>query len=330
MIGHTGLRKLTLNGLTVREKGSSALAIILQSPKFHLKRLELCLEIDDEGARILADGLSRNGTLEDLSLPQIQELTEIGWIFIFNALQKSTCKLMHLCLNDNYLNDTIALSLSRALSRHGTTLKSLNLNNLIGGSKDVTITGWISLFEFLRDPDLALENFDLSNNPINDAGLAALADALANNKGLKELKLRNISGPHHHNRCSSISTEGWVMLSKRLSDPDSTLQTLDLSYNIFADDDALISFAVALVNNHSLVKLVVGSPDPSNTHRFSFGGCSNIKGIRAFDRNEFLYSVTSLVSSDSEYLNSMLHFYLQLWSGKVVPKHRDSSKNFPN
>jgi len=316
MIGHTGLRKLTLTGFTIRKKGSSALSIMLLSPKFHLKRLELRLDIDDEGARILADGLSNNGTLEDLLLPQIQNLTEIGWVFIFTAFQKSTCKLMHLHLNDNYFNDTIVLSLSRALSRHGTTLKSLNLNNLNGSGKDITIPGWISLFEFMRDPGLALENLDLSNNPISDAGLAALADALANNKGLKELELRNISGPHRHNRCSSISTEEWVMLSKRLRDPDSTLQTLDLSYNSFPDDDALICFAVALVNNHTLETLVLGSPDTTCPSYFvtsnskSIFGTSNIEGTWAFTRDQFLCSVTSLVSSDSEYINSVLYYHL--------------------
>lgn len=175
MIGHTGLRKLNLGGFTIRKKGSSALAIMLQSPKFHIKRLDLCVNIDDEGTRIFADGLSNNGTLEDLTLLHIEGINEVGWVLIFTALQKTTCKLMHLCLNHNYFNDTIALSLSRALLCHSTTLKSfnlnnlaptlksLNLNNLALGSK-VTITGWSSLFDFMRDPGLALENLDLSNN----------------------------------------------------------------------------------------------------------------------------------------------------------------------
>jgi hypothetical protein len=312
MIGHTGLRKLNLGGFTIRKKGSSALAIMLQSPKFHLKRLDLCVNIDDEGARILADGLSNNGTLEDLTLLHIEGINEVGWVLIFTALQKSTCNLMHLRLNHNYFNDTIALSLSRALVCHSTTLKSLNLNNLNGSGKDITITDWISLYEFMRDPGLALEKLDLSNNPISDAGLAALADALANNKGLKELKLVNISGPHRHICCSSISTEEWVLLSKRLSDPDSTLKTLDLSYNSFPDDDALICFAVALVNNHTLETLVLGSPDTTfgTSNSKKIFGTSNIEGIWAFTRDQFLCSVTSLVSSDSEYINSVLHYHL--------------------
>ena len=88
-------------------------------------------EFNAEGARILANGIRNNTTLSELNLDQLLDITKHGWMAIFDALQRSTCRLDMLSLESNYFldDDNVARSMSLAILHHNSTLKTLRLGN---------------------------------------------------------------------------------------------------------------------------------------------------------------------------------------------------------
>ena len=90
----------------------------------------LCVEMEDVGVIIFANGLSDNSSLKELTLGR-SEITELGWQAIFAALQRSSCRLEKLDVNGNSMNDDLSHSLSGALLRHNATIKTLHFGNHI-------------------------------------------------------------------------------------------------------------------------------------------------------------------------------------------------------
>ena len=103
--GHTGLRKLSLEGVQIGREGFTNLAAMLQNPSCSLSTL--CLEyhsdFDDEIANILSSGL--NGTLTELNLTDFFGITTIGWKGIFDQLKSPACMINTLNLGSNYISD---------------------------------------------------------------------------------------------------------------------------------------------------------------------------------------------------------------------------------
>ena len=199
---------------------------------------------DDEVANILANGILRNAPLKDLDISGAADVSHIGWLEIFAALQMNpNCRLEELNLDFNNINEAAVHSLSNMILRHTTTLKTLNLMRSID---DITIAGWGALFHPLQDPHIRLENLCLRGNSITDEVAAALRNVLTNNSRLRELDLSWIQ---------HVTIAGWQALFRPLlQNPNSVLVKLELSDSHITDEVAA-ALTIALANNSRLREL---------------------------------------------------------------------------
>jgi len=241
LIGHAGLSKISLCNVRIEARGCALLASLLEN----LTSLTLShiTKIDDPGASTLASGIASNTTLTELILGHLGTITTVGFEAIFDALQRSRCRLELLTVRVDWtlMSNRIALFLSRVLLQHKSTLKSLELNNLIGLE---------FVFQLLRGTDSVLESLSLSH--IDDDEIIALSEALINNNNtkLKELDMRG-------NGMNMLTFEGWIAFATVLSFRNSMLEKMYFSFSTHdtINDNVLISFAEALVNNKMLREL---------------------------------------------------------------------------
>ena len=133
--------------------------------------------MEDDGAIILANGLSDNSSLKELALGR-SEITELGWA-IFAALQRSSCRLEKLDVNGNSMNDDLSHSMSCALLRHNATIKTLHLGNHMH-EDDTRNANWSALFRPLQDNTSALEKLTLNSDSITNEGVDALTNVRYN------------------------------------------------------------------------------------------------------------------------------------------------------
>ena len=62
--------------------------------------------VDDEGANIVANGLIHNAPIKELTINCADNITNVGWLAIFTALQMNpTCRLEQLILSSNNMNE---------------------------------------------------------------------------------------------------------------------------------------------------------------------------------------------------------------------------------
>ena len=145
------------------------------------------------------------------------------------------------------MSNAAALALSRVLQHHNTTLMTLNLC-CCDGNCIITIAGWSALFQFLHNPDSAMEELLLDGSFIDyltttaNNKLLALTDVLINQNTLREL---NIGGNY------LLRTTGLATLSPVLLNPNLALEVLDLDL-IPINNEIMISFADTLANNNRL------------------------------------------------------------------------------
>jgi hypothetical protein len=238
-------------------KGCDGMAEFLRNSRSKLETLQLdYADFDDRGATLFAAGLVRNRTLKNLYISDARgSITDVGWWAIFDAISVSNFKLENLMVKDNGLKDTSADSLSNALQYHNTTLKKLFISEINIGGGTMTSTGWDAIFQFLQSPESALEELEvdgwsegLSLWPEvekNDEQITPLTNALVNNCTLRKLYLSNSGG---------ITETGWVTFSNVFRNGNSALESVYMGCNNFTDN-AMISFADALANNHILKEL---------------------------------------------------------------------------
>jgi len=293
---HTGLRKITLSHVEIGNAGFNSLNTLLLNPGSNLAAIHLHqqVKIGNEGMNILSRGLSDISVLKELEISYTKQTIEslttayIGWQAVLGALQRSLSSLELLNVNNNYVGgrdmgvaDAISLSLSNALLHHSTTLKTLNLSCFEG---IVTIAGWNSIMQRIGDCAL-LENLDLSANYFADDIIAALANALVNNRSLREISLSLING---------VSEAGWSAFSAVLRNPESALEIIDLSKNSI-NDEVMHSFSNALASNTKLKKF-------------------NIQGTFSITSNGFA-AFTHLLCNSSSILTTYQsnHIIEELW-----------------
>ena len=104
--GHQGLKHLDLQDNNIRHVGCDALSTLLQDPECNsLHHVDLRNNlINDEGVLCIAEGLSKNKTLEELYLDENDNISPKGW----NILSKTLCKPSS--INDTYLsNHTLSM-----------------------------------------------------------------------------------------------------------------------------------------------------------------------------------------------------------------------------
>ena len=216
---------------------------LLQNPKSKLRSLDLsCGDIANAGAIALGSGLANNKALKLLALGQNIDITATGWMALLTCLsnRRSSLEEMYLCgasIDDGIVADVLANALA-----NNPLLKDLSLN----GITNITTAGWVALSAALQNSNSRLEKLSLDGTSIDDMGLTALVDALANKAKLKELDLG----------CNnSITTVGWHALSRSTLNPNSVLERLRLGNNASIDDEGATMVATALSINSTLKDL---------------------------------------------------------------------------
>ena len=229
--------------------------------------------IHDELANIFA-GLIRNAPIKKLEINCADNMTPVGWMAIFTALQMNpTCRLEQLILYSSIINEGTTVSLSNVLLRHSATLETLDLGWSIH---------WLAFLQPLQDPSCRLKKLILIRAAITDEVATALRNALANNINSRLRELGLVS-----NR--DVTAMGWVGFSTVLRNPNSALEILDLSDN-HINDHVMTSFAEVLANNNMLRELNLFVEIVSYDGYASFSNifCNNASILSTFHSNHSL------------------------------------------
>jgi hypothetical protein len=223
---------------------------------------------DDEVANIVANGIIRNAPIKNLAINVAHNMTHVGWLAIFNALQMNpTCRLEELILSSSNINEGSTVLLSNALLRHRATLETLDLGWSI---QNMTIAGWLAFLQPLQDPSCRLKKLILIRAAITDEVAAVLTNSLGNDSRLRKLSLVS-------NR--DVTATRWVGFSTVLRNPNSSLEKLDLRGN-HINDHVMTPFADALANNNMLRELGYAA--------FSNILCNNASILSTFHSNHSL------------------------------------------
>ena len=175
-------------------------------------------------------------------------ITDDGWAVFFGYLSNNRISLEDLRIPFKCIGNESAVSLANALSTN-TKLKCLDLAY---HDESISAAGWQTFFGILQNSNLALEELQLGNNNIDDVGVEAMVNVLADNSSLSSLSLSS-------NR--SITSRGWRSISTLFGHPNPGLKEIDLSYNGNIDDETVTHFATALAGNTSLKVLQLSSVD---------------------------------------------------------------------
>ncbi|XP_041637971.1 NLR family CARD domain-containing protein 3-like [Cheilinus undulatus] len=209
------LETLRLSGCNLSERSCGALSSVLSSQSSSLRDLDLSNNhLQDSGVALLSPGLeSPHCRLDSLRLSGCK-LSERSCGALSSVLKSSS--LRELDLSNNNLQDSGVEQLCGGLTDPQSTLQTLRLSvcNLSERS-----CGALS-HSVLSSQSSSLRDLDLSNNNLQDSGVALLSS------GLESLHCRldslSLSG-------CLVSEEGCSSLASALS--SSCLTKLDLSYN---------------------------------------------------------------------------------------------------
>ena len=261
---HHNLRKLKLGNVVYKGKEwCVALGDLLKHPTLELEELIIHNDMDDIRAAILGDGLVNNKSLKKLSLNRMESITSIGWTSLARCWGRNS-SIEELALSENEMwseNDeaegaTTAIATTLVTN---TKLKCLDL------SWQQTVD-WRTFSDILgRSSSSVLEELNLSSTSMINDDLTAMVDGLAHISSLKTL---HINGGQPH-----VTMAGWRTIPRLLEYPSSSLVEIHLSLNNI-NDDVIIEFANALVNNNTLEVLQLGRRNDITTR-----GWSNLANI---------------------------------------------------
>jgi Ran GTPase-activating protein (RanGAP) involved in mRNA processing and transport len=231
------IKVLDVDGCDITAIGWRVFSAVLCSPICSLESLTLS-GLNDEGATIIGDSLSKKNTLNSLNLSRIPDtcITSAGWQELLKCLRNPTCALRELDVNECSMDDAGAIVLAGSLEANS-SLKILKMD-----FSSITATGCVEFFNRMLDSTCSLEELHLEG--IDDQGAAGLVNLLASMSTLQLLKL---------NRCYPFTTNVWCAFARVLQN-NSTVKTLDLEENNL-NEDVVIGFATALARNSSLSKL---------------------------------------------------------------------------
>jgi len=209
--GHPSLIRLDIEFGKLGSTGCEALGKVLAHTNSKLRDLRLpnC-DLVDEGIRTLCGALMGNSTLKKFCLSGNRRITSTGWRVLSTVLQHPNCKLTTLRLISNSINDEGADVLGGAVTV--SSLQSL----ILGYNPGISSRGWQTLLTHLSQS--AIEHLDLSDNKVDDNGLAILASIST----LKSLDICN-------NR--PITPAGWQSFFNSLQRRGTQLVKLNISGN---------------------------------------------------------------------------------------------------
>lgn len=209
--------------------------------------------INDEGAAILFESITMNGSLKTLNIAQNRSITSAGWIACFRLLLDAGCNLATLHLCENNIDDEGATVLVELLANIS-TLYFLALEII----HSVTIDGWRTFAKALlpastsklRELKLGAVRRVEDTSDIVDDFVLRFAESLAHNTSLEVLELCDYY---------KVSITGWKALAKAFCDNSSidkicssnhTLHTMEdyEAIKIGACSEELPHFLISLLN----------------------------------------------------------------------------------
>jgi hypothetical protein len=184
LIANCTVNAVELNSMDRQDDLVRIILEIIRSPSCALESLSLnstSMNVGD--VQSLSEALAVNDRLRVLGLCHQGRITPEEWRYMFHYLQRPTCMLEELILGGNHINDDIITSLTNILS-YKNRLRILDLSEIRG----VTTTGWMNFSEVFRSPNIMLERLVLVECAnVNNRVIASIANALSDNKTLKEL-----------------------------------------------------------------------------------------------------------------------------------------------
>lgn len=182
------LRTLNFAGNEMGPTAGAAWAALVRDDALDVTHLELNgTELGDEGARQLASALKTNTRLLTLSLYNC-DIGPVGAGALGESLAPgdSCCSLEALDLGANFLGDTGANWLAKALSGNHHVQRLSLAQNHIGPEGAVALSGLLAA-------NGVLKCMNLEDNPLSSTGVQTLAHGLRQNRGLKRLVLRHVA-----------------------------------------------------------------------------------------------------------------------------------------
>ena len=222
-------------GNTETVKWCTSLGKLLRNPNSKIRELDLSLNnIDDEAAKVLADGLCHNKTLKILNLRYNHEISSIGWSALAKYFSCPNCSLEFIDLRDNeyQVGEDVIIALGNQ-----STLKDIFLSTI-----DMSYPGLRALSTVCSDPDSVLVRLDLTRVLLDDEGAEDLGSSLANNTKLEYLDL---SGNN------DVSSNGWRAFFRSISHSNSGLNDLGLG-NTNLQDEVIPTMVESLSRMKSL------------------------------------------------------------------------------
>ena len=204
---------------------------------------------DDSTTWPLGHALCSNRTLKILNVSNCFEADPDGWRGLTEFLKSPDCALEELYMNSISVEELSALAVFSNLSKNNTLKKFSMADN-----DWILPEGWTNCFNELLRSRCVLEELDLSNNMIDDAGLSVLTHLL--NDNLKLVVTLNL------NNNSPITAHGWRSFYQVLNQySNSNMKELHIGSDVgeaTIDDSVIICLAKALEGNSKLTVLELG------------------------------------------------------------------------
>jgi hypothetical protein len=163
-----------------------ALFQLLHNPVCALEILHLGgVGLNNDSIMCLRDVIANNSRLRELQLGRNHNVTTDGWVNFLTFPSNAKLETLVLGYSDN-INDE-ALDGFRNSLMNNRRLKNLHLAKF----PNVTTAGWTSFSAVLRNPNFLLEKLCLGwgDGSYDDVVVNSFADALTNNKRLRELEI---------------------------------------------------------------------------------------------------------------------------------------------
>ena len=220
--------------------GCRAIGKVINHPLTKLKDLRLSYsKLDDQAIQTLSDAIMGINILQKLCLNGNKDVTSVGWRALSTVLQHPNCKLIKISLNHNanIKNKSVHEGVNILGSAlRGSSVKALDLSS----NKSIITNKWQTLFDQLYHS--SVESLELSDNKIDDAGLASVA----NIHTLKSLVLGI-------NRL--ITPTGWQSFFNSLQRRGTRLVKLDITYNKIGS--TCVAALGSLLNSMNTLKTLV-------------------------------------------------------------------------
>jgi Ran GTPase-activating protein (RanGAP) involved in mRNA processing and transport len=216
---------------------------IANALKINKRLTHLSVSCDNEGAKILAEMLKCNTTLQELNCFSSHDIGDEGAISLSEALRNNTT-LTSLRLESDYIGDVGAESILRCLTESNTTLISLDLcdNDISGPIRDAVEEVVDANLTGIRFLGTKLE-LDMSSREIETRQAKLVARELSTNSAVTTLILSK----------NRIADDGSVEIAGMLA-KNRTLMTIGLDDNYIGETGSS-AIAKALRENTVVTKL---------------------------------------------------------------------------